>query len=261
MTTTRRQFLTYSSAFVATSAVALDALAQGAAGLAQSGLVGALDGSEVVTDPAAIPHKFQEAPELAELVRQGKLPPVAQRLPDEPLVLKPLSSVGKYGGVWRRGFVGPGDGENGNRINASDKLLFWDYTGNKIIPSIAKSVTMSDDGKVTRVVLRPGMKWSDGAPFSADDFVFWFEDIYGNKEVVPTGIADMSPAGKPGKIVKIDAATVAFQFETPYFLFIEMLAGDTLIGGGMSAGMYHNPPYACYPPPHYLHPFLPNYPP
>ena len=99
MTTTRRQFLTYSSAFVATSAVALDALAQGAAGLAQSGLVGALDGSEVVTDPAAVPHKFQEAPELAELVRQGKLPPVAQRLPDEPLVLKPLSSVGKYGGV------------------------------------------------------------------------------------------------------------------------------------------------------------------
>src|SRR6266704_2822427 len=84
MTTTRRQFLTYSSAFVATSAVALDALAQ-------SGLVGALDGSEVITDPAAVPHKFQEAPELAELVRQGKLPPVAQRLPEEPLVLKPLN--------------------------------------------------------------------------------------------------------------------------------------------------------------------------
>ncbi len=153
----------------------------------------------------AIPKSFKEAPELAELVKQGKLPPVAQRLPAEPLVLKPLKQVGRYGGTWRRGFVGPGDGENGNRINASDKLLFWDYTGNKIIPSIAKSVVMSDDGKVTRVTLRAGMKWSDGAPFTADDFVFWFEDIYGNREVVPTGIADMSPGGKPGKIVKVDA--------------------------------------------------------
>src|ERR1051326_2052101 len=259
MTTTRRQFLSYSSAFVATSAVALDALAQGAAGLAQSGLVGALDGSEVVTDPATMPHKFQEAPELAELVRQGKLPPVAQRLPDEPLVLKPLNSVGKYGGVWRRGFVGPGDGENGNRINASDKLLFWDYTGNKIIPSIAKSVDQSEDGKITRVTLRKGMKWSDGAPFTADDFVFWFEDIYSNREIVPTGIADLSPAGKPGKIVKIDEATVEFQFEVPYFLLREMLAGDTLIGGGMSVGMYQNRSFGCYAPKHYLKQFLPKY--
>src|SRR5258708_7229049 len=154
-----------------------------------------------------------------------------RRFLTDPLVLKPLKQVGRYGGPWRRGFVGPGDGENGNRINASDKLLFWDYTGNKIIPSIAKSVEMSADGKTTRVSLRSGMKWSDGQPFSADDFVFWFEDIYGNREVVPTGIADMSPGGKPGRIVKIDATTVEFQLDVPYFLLIEMLAGDTLIGG------------------------------
>src|SRR5205814_5653382 len=122
--------------------VSPDALAHSATRLTKSDHVGALDRSEVATDPAAVQHKFQDAPELAELVRQGKLPPVAHRLPEEPLVLKPLNSVGKYGGVWRRGFVGPGDGENGNRINASDKLLFWDYTGNKIIPSIAKSVEL-----------------------------------------------------------------------------------------------------------------------
>ena len=72
---------------------------------------------------------------LAEMVKAGKLPPVAERVPQEPLVLKPLNEVGKYGGTWRRGFTGPGDVENGNRINASDKLLFWDYTGNKIVPS------------------------------------------------------------------------------------------------------------------------------
>jgi peptide/nickel transport system substrate-binding protein len=103
------------------------------------------------------------------------------------------------------------------------------------------------------------MKWSDGAPFTADDFVFWFEDIYSNREIVPTGIADMSPAGKPGKIIKVDEATVEFQFEVPYFLLREMLAGDTLIGGGMSVGMYQNRSFGCYAPTHYLKQFLPKY--
>ena len=61
---------------------------------------------------------------LAELVKAGKLPPVEQRVPEEPLVIKPLHEIGKYGGTWRRGFTGPGDDENGNRIMGADKLLF-----------------------------------------------------------------------------------------------------------------------------------------
>src|SRR5262245_33168055 len=159
--TTRREFLLSSTAF-AVATMGADAFAQGAGGLAQSGLVGELNGTTVVTD--VMPKAFKEAPELAALVQQGKLPPVSERLPSEPLVLKPLNETGKYGGTWRRGFVGPGDGENGNRINASDKLLFWDYTGNKIIPSIAKSIGMSEDGKTTRVTLPAGMKLTDGQP-------------------------------------------------------------------------------------------------
>jgi peptide/nickel transport system substrate-binding protein len=249
---------TAASGLFASAALAQQPTAAGGA-IAQSGLVGRLEGGEVVTDPARMPRSFKEAPELAALVQQGRLPPVAQRLPQEPLVLKPVNEAGRYGGTWRRGFVGPGDGENGNRINASDKLLFWDYTGNRIIPCIAKNVEMTADGKTTRVHLRRGMKWSDGQPFTADDFVFWFEDIYGNRNIVPTGVADMAPAGQPGRIVKIDEVTVEFQFDVPYFLFIEMLAGDTLIGGGMSVGMYQNRSFGCYAPKHYLSQFLPKY--
>ena len=76
---------------------------------------------------AARPAKLSEAPMLAERVKAGKLPPVEQRVPDEPLVIKPVHEIGSYGGTWRRGFTGPGDVENGNRINASDKPLFWDF--------------------------------------------------------------------------------------------------------------------------------------
>jgi peptide/nickel transport system substrate-binding protein len=227
--------------------------------LAKSELVGQIEGPQLVLDPAQVPAAFHEAPMLAELVKAGKLPPVKDRLPAEPLVVKPLKEIGKYGGTWRRGFTGTGDVENGNRINASDKLLFWDESGNKIMPSVAKAVDMSADGKIFTVHLRKGMKWSDGAPFTADDFTFWYEDLYGNKDIVPTPIADMSVNGKPGRLVKIDETTVQFQFDDPYFLFYDMLAGDTLIGGGQSVRQSQTFTFGAYSPKHYLQQFLPKY--
>ena len=51
---------------------------------------------------------YQEAPQLAELVQAGKLPPVEERLPEEPLIVKPVEGIGKYGGTWRRGFTHQG---------------------------------------------------------------------------------------------------------------------------------------------------------
>ena len=186
-------------------------------------------------------------------------PPVASRVPSEPMVIKPVESVGKYGGTWRRAFIGPSDGENGNRIMASDKLLFWDFTGSKIVPCVAKGHEISADGKITTLFLRKGMKWSDGHPFTADDFVFWYEDMYLNKDIVPGPIADMSAGGKPGKLVKIDETTVQFVFENPYFLFPSMLAGDTLIGGGQATRQSNGNSYAGYAPAHYLKQFMPKY--
>jgi peptide/nickel transport system substrate-binding protein len=257
--TTRRQVLGYGSALAAAAAPVGHALAQAITATGNfhaSGLVGTLESAVQV---GTIPTSFKEAPALAELVRQGKLPPVAQRLPAEPMVLKPLDSIGRYGGTWRRGFIGPSDGENGNRINASDKLLFWDATGSKIVPCVAKGWEMSGDGKTTTLFLRKGMRWSDGAPFTADDFMFWYEDIYLNKDIVPTPIPDLSPAGKPGRMVKIDETTIQFQFDVPYYLFVSMLSGDTMIGGGQSYQQSSGYNFGGYSPGHYLKQFLPKY--
>jgi len=157
---------------------AIEARAQSA--LSQSGLVGTPEGITIITDQAQWPKSFNEAPQLAELVRQGKLPPVKDRLPQDLMVIKPVQEIGKYGGVWRRGFTGPGDNENGNRINASDRPILVDHTGAKPNPSLAKGWKMSEDGKTFTLNLRRGLRWSDGAPMTANDFVFWFEDMYGN---------------------------------------------------------------------------------
>ncbi len=225
----------------------------------QSGLVGKLEGPTIITDPARMPTSFHEAPMLADQVRAGKLPPVAERLPQEPMVVQPLHNIGKFGGTWRRGFIGPSDSENGNRLRSGEKLIFFDAAGIDLQPSVAKSWEVSPDGRRTTIFLRKGMKWSDGAPFNADDFVFWFQDMYGNKDIVPAPMAEMSVNGKPGRIVKVDDTTVAFEFDDPYFLFIRLLAGDTLIGGGPSRTQSEGFAYGGYAPAHYLKQFLPKY--
>ena len=254
----KRRILLQAGAGLAAAGATTGARAQ-TSDLAQSGLIGKLEGATVVTDGSAVPNIFSEAPMLAERVKAGTLPPVTQRLPAEPLILKPVHETGRYGGTWRRAFIGPGDSENGNRINASDKLVFWDFTASTIVPCVAKNWQVSDDGRRTTLFLRRGMRWSDGHPFTADDFMFWFEDVYRNKDLVPAAIGEMSVDGKPGRIVSVDDATIAFEFDAPYFLFLEILAGDTLIGGGQSARQSDGLCYGAYAPAHYLRQFLPKY--
>ena len=225
----------------------------------QSGLVGKLEAPTIITDPTQWPKVTGEAPALAALVRAGKLPPVAERVGAEPMVLQPLHSIGRYGGIWRRGFLGRGDGENGNRIRAGDKLLFWDKTGTEIAPGVAKGFEISADGRRTILFLRKGMKWSDGAPFTAGDFMFWYEDMYQNKDVVQTPAPELNVNGKPARMVKLDETTVAFDFDEPNFLFPRQLAGDTQVGGGHSRLQSDGRELGLYAPAHYLKQFLPKY--
>jgi peptide/nickel transport system substrate-binding protein len=228
----------------------------GAAGPAGSDLVGKLEGPEVVTDAAKFPKRFKEAPQLVELVKAGKLPPVQERVSQDPLVIKPVHEIGKYGGTWRRGFSGPADFWNGYRCCGHDKVLFWDYTGNKVASNVAKSWEISDDGRTFTVFLRKGMKWSDGHPFTADDFMFWYEDIYQNNELVPVKIPVLSINGKPGMMEKVDDSTIRFKFADPYFAFVDVLAGATELGGNALRGRELTGGFA---PKHYLQQFHPKY--
>jgi len=263
---TRREFLRESA--IASAAVTLATALPSAALAAQSGepklgahLIGKLEGPQIIRDPAKFPTTFREAPMLADLVKAGKLPPVEKRLPEpsELMVVKPVKEIGKYGGRLRRGFTGPADNENGNRIVSTDKLLMWDYAADRVAPALVKEWRQREDGRVTTIHLRKGLKWSDGRPCTADDFLFWYTDIYQNKELIPTPIPELSINGKPGRVVKRDDYTIAFEFPEPYFLFVDILAGDTLIGGGQATQMARSPFMGGYAPAHYLKAFLPKY--
>jgi len=233
--------------------IAAGALAQGTG---KSSLIGKLEGPEVVTDPGKFPKTFKEAPQLAALVKAGQLPAVAERIGQDPLVIKPLKEIGKYGGTWRAGFTGPADFWNGYRCcSGPDHLMFWDYTGDKVVPNLAKGLEMQDGGKAWLVHLRRGMKWSDGKPFTADDFVFWFEDIYRNKDLVPTPSAVLAINGKQGVIEKVDTYTVRYKFPEPYFMFPDVLAGATELAGQM----WGYRALGGFAPAHYLKQFHPKY--
>ena len=264
---TRREFLRDAAvaaggAALAGALPAVDAVAQGAKAPEPklgAQLIGKLEGPELILDHAKWPKKFAEAPMLADLVKGGKLPPVEKRVPEEPMVVKPLHTIGRYGGTWRRGFTGPGDGENGNRIVSTDKILFCDYTGTKIMPCVAKEWKQSDDGKSVTISLRKGMKWSDGMPFTANDFVFWHEDVYLNKDLVPTPHPDFMAGSKSGAIRKVDDTTVVFEFQDPNFLFVDILAGSTAIGGGQATQSMGGLSMGAYMPAHYIKQFLPKH--
>jgi peptide/nickel transport system substrate-binding protein len=244
-------------------AVALLALVAGSriepAAMAQTiggSMIGKLEGPEVITNPAQFPKTFQESPQLAELVKAGKLPPVAERLGQDPLVIKPVHEIGRYGGTWRRGFTGPADKFNGYRTLGHDNLLYWDYTGSKVVPNIARGWEFADDGRTFTLYLRRGMKWSDGHPFTADDFIFWYEDIYNNKDLVPTKAVQMTMNSEPVVIEKVDTYTVRLRSPAPYYLLPDVLAGQNAIAGHAQGGLSA---MGLYAPAHYLKQFHPNY--
>ena len=161
---------------------------------------------------AAQTGKYQEAPELAALVKAGKLPPVARRLPDKPLVV-PADEIGQYGGIWRRGFLGPSDFNGVNRV-VYDVLVRFAPDGATTEMKLAESVTPSRDFKTWTVALRRNMKWSDGTPFTADDIMYWYNDVLQNKDLVPAVPGWMR--NKDNTLVqvrKIDALNVRWTFK------------------------------------------------
>jgi peptide/nickel transport system substrate-binding protein len=82
-------------------------------------------------------------------------------------------------------------------------------------PALAKSWSVSRDGKQYTLELRQGLRFSDGSPFSADDVVFSFE-VYLDGNIHSPQRDLLIVGGKPLTVRKIDDYTVRFDLEQPY---------------------------------------------
>jgi peptide/nickel transport system substrate-binding protein len=82
-------------------------------------------------------------------------------------------------------------------------------------PALAKSWSVSKDGRVFTVKLRRGLRFSDGQPFDAEDVVFSFQ-VYLDEKIHSPQRDLLVVGGKPIEVQKIDQYTVRFTLAQPY---------------------------------------------
>ena len=244
-TISRRQFL-HVSALATAGAVLAACNAGGPAEAPMEEAPAAADTTAADTTAAGPASQYNEAPMLAEMVANGELPPVDERLPSNPLVIEPWDEIGHYGGTWRRIAVGPGDvGIYPYRL-MYPQLIRYNINGTEYIPNLAESWEVSDDATTYTFHLREGTKWSDGEPFTSADLMFWYEDRLGDEDLTPSFPTWLSVGGEPVVMDAPDEFTIRFTFPAPHGLFLTFLAGAN--GASMT---WH--------PKHYLSQFHRNY--
>lgn len=168
---------------------------------------------------------LQETPNLAPRVKSGALPPVEKRIPQQPRI------IGRFAG-------GDGPGKHGGQLNmlvsdANDTRLMTVYSYTRLIvyddkfqlhPDILESFEAKESREFT-LKLRAGHKWSDGHPFTTEDFRFFWEDVANNGELSPSGPSvELLVDGRPPKVDIIDERTIRYTWDKPNPNFIESQA-------------------------------------
>jgi peptide/nickel transport system substrate-binding protein len=176
---------------------------------------------------------------LADLVAQGQLPPVDERLPSNPMVMPVSESVGNYGGTMRRGFSGVSDRWGPTKLQ--DRGLVWYDQNLNMQPRLAESWELSDDGTEWTFYLRPGTKWSDGSPLTAADVQWWWENHETFPEIMPSpgGAWVSGTARTPMTVEVVDDNTFKMKFADPKPLLLYSLGRSWPFAPGHYMSQFH----------------------
>lgn len=186
--------------------------------------------------------ELKETTFWADSVGHGELPPVEERVPGQPLIVDLEAKgrlIGKQGGTLRTMVTRSKDIRQ-IVVYGYARLIGYDKNY-QLQPDIMESVSVEEGRKFT-FKLREGHRWSDGAPFTSEDFRFWWENVANNE--------NLSPAGPPyfmrldGELPVAsfpDETTVIYEWTKPNPGFLPQLAQA-------------RPPF-IYRPAHYLKPY------
>jgi len=169
--------------------------------------------------------EYKESPMLAKLVANNALPPVADRLPKDPLVVSPSgreAQIGQFGGTMRR--CGRTSDHWSYGYIAPEGMVRFAQDGRTLIPQMATSWTASEDDRVWTVKIREGMRWSDGAPFTMADMMFEYEDVILNDELMPAKPSKLMSGGEIVVFAPLDATTIQFRFKESFASFPDVMA-------------------------------------
>ena len=190
---------------------------------------------------------FAEVPYFEDAVSRGDLPPMAERLPEHPRVIdftEEHKEIGKYGGDLVT-IMGRSRDIRMAVVYGYTRLVGYDE--NLVLkPDILESLDVNDAGNVFTLHIRKGHKWSDGTPFTAEDFRYYWEDIVNNDELFPVGPPRfLFVDDEPATFEVLDDYTVQYSWSQPNPFFLIELAGT-------------RPPF-IYRPAHYLKQFHKKY--
>jgi peptide/nickel transport system substrate-binding protein len=188
---------------------------------------------------------LKETPSLVELVESGKLPPIDDRVPRDVQVaqLRPDQVPGEHGGEMR---LLMGKQKDVRQVVIYGYARLVGYTPElELKPDILKRFDIVEN-RIFTLHLRKGHKWSDGHPFTSEDFRYYWEDIASNPELSKGGpnkllIVD----GELPKVEFPDQYTVRYSWSNPNPYFLPALAGAR--------------PLYIYKPAHYLRQFHARY--
>jgi len=187
--------------------------------------------------------QITEPPLLAEKVASGELDAMSDRLPEQPFVDIHAKQQAKYGGTMRL-LLGKSKDIRQMVVYGYSRLVGYnqDLT---LIPDILQDFKV-EKGRIFTFYLRKGHRWSDGAPFTAEDFRYYWEDIANNESLSPFGPAKaLMVDGKPPVFEVLDEWTVRYTWEKPNPNFLTSLAEPS--------------PRFIYAPMHYLKQFHEKY--
>lgn len=154
-----------------------------------------------------------EAPMLSAQVAAGTLPPVAERLPEDPLVVTPWEQPGLYGGTWRV-VDSSADVTVWRIVGGYAPLVRWNADASALVPGTASRWELSEDGSSLTFHLRRGMRWSDGVEYTSADLLYWW-DVVTTEKTALTAPFWTRVGGKSMTVEAPDRYTVVFRFAGP----------------------------------------------
>lgn len=175
---------------------------------------------------------YSENPDIGMLNKKiGKgqpssLAPVADRLPDEPLVVAPYNEIGKYGGIFQGLSKATESGTSDLMSIRHVNLLRFNDDLETIVPNVAKAWAWNDDFTELTFWLRKGHKWSDGTPFTANDVAFWYNHMLMDKNVVKKPKDRFLIDGESWKVEAVDDVTVKISLPSPKPGLLSQFAAD-----------------------------------
>jgi peptide/nickel transport system substrate-binding protein len=179
--------------------------------------------AEPTNTPVAQVAAAKESPMLADMVAAGTLPPLAERLPKNPLTLSPVNGIGKFGGRLKMASWWQ-DGGIFAKLYGHSAIRYVD-DGLGLAPGMCESWETNADNTVWTLHFREGLKWSDGEPCTTADVLYWWEDM-----VLDPDHPDLPPSefsavdGVLPEFVAVDDYTLEIRYIKPAPLTAKRLA-------------------------------------